>query len=127
MSRRARIWSVVAFVFTVVNVLGVGLALRDQELPHAGLHVALALLGSFVWWRIASASRAPRLAQSRHDALPASAELTNRLSHLEQSVEAVAIEVERIGEGQRYVTRMMTEQEPERRDAGPGGPPRSSS
>jgi hypothetical protein len=31
------------------------------------------------------------------------------LTHLEQSVDAVAIEVERIGEGQRFMTRLFTE------------------
>lgn len=36
-------------------------------------------------------------------------ELTDRLTHLEQSVDAVAIEVERIGEGQRFMTRFFTE------------------
>jgi len=32
----------------------------------------------------------------------------NRLQHLEQAVDAVAIEVERIGEGQRYMTQALT-------------------
>jgi prefoldin subunit 5 len=35
------------------------------------------------------------------------AELTERLSRLEQGVDAVAVEVERIGEGQRYMARLM--------------------
>ena len=38
-------------------------------------------------------------------------QLDDRLIHLEQSVEAVAIEVERIGEGQRFVARLLTEEE----------------
>ena len=37
------------------------------------------------------------------------AELTERLSRLEQGMDAVAVEVERIGEGQRYMARMMGE------------------
>jgi hypothetical protein len=32
-----------------------------------------------------------------------------RLSRLDQAVDSIAIEVERIGEGQRFVTRVMTE------------------
>ena len=128
MTRRARIWSLVAFLFTLVNVLGAPLALAEHELPHAALHVVLALLGAFVWWRIALGSRATRLADPDGAELPASNELTSRLSQLEQSVEAVAIEVERIGEGQRYVTRMMSEQEPQvKREGGPSAPPRTSS
>lgn len=38
------------------------------------------------------------------------AELTDRLNRLEQAVDAVAVELERVGEGQRYVTRVFSEQ-----------------
>ena len=38
-------------------------------------------------------------------------ELGDRLSQLEQTAEATALEVERIGEGQRFVTRLLTERE----------------
>jgi hypothetical protein len=37
------------------------------------------------------------------------AELTDRLTRLEQGMDAVAVEVERIGEGQRYMARLMGE------------------
>jgi len=37
------------------------------------------------------------------------AELTERLNRLEQGMDAVAVEVERVGEGQRYMARLMTE------------------
>ena len=37
------------------------------------------------------------------------AELTDRLNRLEQAVDAVAVELERVGEGQRYVTRLFGE------------------
>ena len=36
-------------------------------------------------------------------------ELTDRLMRVEQTVEATAIEIERIGEGQRFMTRVLTE------------------
>lgn len=36
-------------------------------------------------------------------------EVSDRLTRIEQSVEAVAVEVERIGEGQRFVTQLMTD------------------
>lgn len=36
-------------------------------------------------------------------------ELAERLNRLDQSVDSIAIEVERIGEGQRFVTRVMSE------------------
>ncbi len=37
------------------------------------------------------------------------AELTERLTRLEQGMDAVAVEVERIGEGQRYMSRLFAE------------------
>src|SRR3954463_15240184 len=36
-------------------------------------------------------------------------EVTSRLERIEQSLEAVAIEVERIAEGQRFTTRLLSE------------------
>ena len=38
-------------------------------------------------------------------------EIAERLSRMEQAVEATAVEVERIGEGQRFLTRLFTEEE----------------
>jgi hypothetical protein len=37
------------------------------------------------------------------------AELTDRLSRMEQAIDAVAVELERVGEGQRYVTKVFSE------------------
>ena len=39
---------------------------------------------------------------------------TARLERIEQAVDAMSIEVERIAEGQRFVTRMLSERAPER-------------
>jgi hypothetical protein len=41
-----------------------------------------------------------------------SADVTARLERIEQAVEAVAIEVERIAEAQRFSARLMAEQQP---------------
>ena len=38
-------------------------------------------------------------------------ELADRLSRMEQALEATAVEVERIGEGQRFLTKLFTEGE----------------
>jgi len=35
--------------------------------------------------------------------------MTERMARVEQTVEATAIEIERIGEGQRFITRIFTE------------------
>jgi hypothetical protein len=47
-------------------------------------------------------------------------ELADRLSRIEQGLEATSLEVERIGEGQRFLTRLFTEGEGARA-IGPGG------
>jgi hypothetical protein len=46
----------------------------------------------------------------------------NRFSRLEQSVDAVAIEIERISEGQRFLTRVFSAQNPRSVGAGPAQP-----
>lgn len=40
---------------------------------------------------------------------PESAETAKRIARMEQSVDAIAVEVERISEGQRFVTRLLSE------------------
>jgi hypothetical protein len=45
------------------------------------------------------------------------AEATARLSRLEQAVDAIALEVERISEGQRFTTRLLSEQARQKSDA----------
>jgi hypothetical protein len=39
------------------------------------------------------------------------AELNDRLGRMEQAIDAVAVELERVGEGQRYVTKVFSEQQ----------------
>jgi hypothetical protein len=46
-------------------------------------------------------------AESRNPRIPA--EVSGRLERIEQAVEAVAIEVERISEGQRFTTKLLSE------------------
>jgi hypothetical protein len=46
-------------------------------------------------------------AESRNPRVPL--EVTERLGRMEQALEAVAIEVERISEGQRFTTKLLSE------------------
>ena len=48
----------------------------------------------------------------RQSALPA--QQPDTAARLEQAIDAMSIEVERIAEGQRFVTRLMTDRSPER-------------
>jgi hypothetical protein len=49
-------------------------------------------------------------------------ELMDRMGRLEQAVESIAIEVERVGEGQRFMTRVMTDTNARGLGAGPAEP-----
>lgn len=62
-------------------------------------------------WRDADAPRAA--------ALPS--DVAARLERMEQAIEAVATEVERIAEGQRFTTRLLTESRPREALPAPGG------
>jgi hypothetical protein len=44
-----------------------------------------------------------------HAAFPDAAEAARRLAGLEQAVDAIAVEIERVSEGQRYVTKIFAE------------------
>ena len=56
---------------------------------------------------IANARRLWRRPAANSGEMPA--ELTDRLNRLEQAVDAVAVELERVGEGQRYVAKVFAE------------------
>ena len=101
MTRRSKVWLTVATLFTIINILGTGFAAAVAEGPHAAIHVALSLVGAFFMWRIERRAREPHVS---------GAPLANdRLDQLQQSVDAVAIEVERIGEAQRFATKLAAE------------------
>ena len=61
----------------------------------------------------------PPAPASRHARAP---EDESRLERLEQAVDAIAIEMERIGEGQRFVTKLLAERKPEPTERTPRSP-----
>ena len=77
---------------------------EDIVVPLAGMFmiVALALGVPFVrgivrrWEREAEVPKVP-------------ADVTGRLERIEQAIEAVAVEVERISEGQRFTTKLLAD------------------
>ena len=56
------------------------------------------------------------VAHRRASALPdgSVARIEERLSRIEQAVDAVAVEVERVSEGQRFTTKLLSERDVER-------------
>ena len=101
MTRGSKFWFVAASVFTFVNLAGGVQAVAAGEGPHAAAHVGLLIVGAYFVWRFA-----PWRRQQQHvpAALPA-----ERLTHLRQSVDAIALEVERISEAQRFIAKRLSE------------------
>lgn len=59
----------------------------------------LAITAARIWWRRATGTIPARQAKAESD----------RFEKLEQAVDSIAIEMERVSEGQRFVTRILTE------------------
>jgi hypothetical protein len=104
MTLGSKLWRVGAALFVLINVAGVGYAAALGEQLHAGVHVGLLVLGvgAYLVWRGAPQAR-------RRDLQPQQAD--ERLEYLQQSVDAVALEVERIGEKQRFSDKLRAEGE----------------
>ena len=76
-----------------------------QELPFVLGGIAIVAIG--MPFSIAFARRIWRRGAAVVTSIPA--ELMERMARVEQGVESIAIEVERIGEGQRFMTRVITD------------------
>ena len=101
MSRSSKLWRVAAALFTIINLGGAVFAAVAREPVHAAVHVVLFLGGGYLMWRLAPGSR-------RQD-LPQAQLADERIEYLQQSVDAVALEVERIGEAQRFHDKLRAE------------------
>jgi hypothetical protein len=101
MIRRAGFWKAAAAIFTVINVAGIAYAGAMGEVMHAGTHVAL-LFGTLVAWQVFS----PRRVESNEEAQPV---LDAQVRQLQYSLDAIALEVERIGESQRFINKLQAE------------------
>ena len=107
MSRRTKGLAVAAAIFAVVNVGGAIFAAWQDEFQHAGVHVALALLSVYGTMLLS------RRREVALESAPVSREaVDDRLSSLERSIDVVAIEVERVGEGQRFMTELLSKKAP---------------
>ena len=86
---------------------------RPPEPRHGPPEAAFVLGGIFLFVAIfpisiAYARRIWRRSANAVAALPQ--EIIERFTQIDQAVESIAVEVERIGEGQRFITRVLSEQ-----------------
>jgi hypothetical protein len=121
MSRRSKLWRVGAALFALINVAGAGYAIAVGETMHAAAHGVLLVLGigAYLLWKAVSTwaakSSGQQVSQPSVRPLPGE-DLTpklpdERVDYLQRSVDAIALEVERIGETQRFNERLRAEQE----------------
>jgi hypothetical protein len=104
MTRWPKLWRIGAALYFFVNVAGgISAAIEGEEM-HMMLHIFLVILGLALYggWRLGRrAPKEPKPAQ-----IPA-----ERLEYLQQSVDAIALEVERVGEAQRFAEKLRAEQD----------------
>jgi hypothetical protein len=109
MTRRAKLWWGGAAVYAIVNIVGFVSAALSGEGMHAETHAVLLLVGAVVAWGVTLRIRRQERLSARLPPAPA------RLDTLQQSVDAIAIELERLGEAQRYRDKLEAQRkEPER-------------
>lgn len=100
MIQRSKVWRVAAAVYVFINVAGVVWGAAMGDAVHMAAHVGLLLAGYVVW----------RLPWGRQPAVPGELPLDERrIEYLQQSVDAIALEVERIGEKQRFSDKLRVE------------------
>ena len=119
MTQRAKLWRAGAVLFGIINIAGIGLALAMNEMMHAMAHVFLLFVGTgayLLWKTVTTWASGPADEQSRNSALPSSGkdltlQLHQHVDYLQRSMDALALEVERIGEAQRFRDRQLRESE----------------
>jgi hypothetical protein len=87
-----------------INLAGLGYAAGMDEEMHAMSHLFFLLLGvaGYVGWRLA------RRGAPQEDSLPG-AQAEQRIEYLQQSIDAMALELERVGEAQRFSDKLRIE------------------
>ncbi len=103
MTKRSMVWRWVAGIYLFVNGAGAVWAAAEGEEMHMMLHIVFLLLGltAYLGWRVARRG-AP------HD-LPQGQLAEQRIEYLQQSVDAMALELERVGEAQRFSDKLRVE------------------
>ena len=103
MTRRSKLWSLAAGAYAFVNLAGTIWAAVEGEEMHMMLHIFLLLLGlaGYVGWRFAR--------RGQPQDLPRPQLSEERMEYLQQSVDALALELERVGEAQRFSDKLRVE------------------
>ena len=111
MERPSKWWRAAAVAYFIINGGGAILAFAMREQMHGELHLFLLALG-IIGYLIFKAK-----AEGRQPELPPAEVRDPRIDYLQQSVDAVALEVERLGEAQRFNEKLKMKKD----DAPPEG------
>ena len=103
MSRRSKLWAWAAGLYAFINVGGLISAAVQEEEMHMYLHLFLILIGLAGWlgWWLARRGAVREL--------PTAQLGDDRVEYLQQSIDAMALELERIGEKQRFSDKLRVE------------------
>jgi len=112
-----RAWIPIAWLLSLVNIVATWFAALPAEAWHATTHALLAVLFGLGAQRLAARLKnrggtaelpadATALREELATPLQAQSEILKRV---EQAVDAIAIELERVGEGQRFLTRVLAD------------------
>lgn len=112
-----RAWIPIAWLLSLGNIVATWFAALPAEPTHATIHAALAVLFGLGAQRLAA-----RHARGDGAELPANLNIREELAALhegqaeilrrvEQTADSVAVELERVGEGQRFLTKVMAKKE----------------
>ncbi|HKN59516.1 MAG TPA: hypothetical protein VJV97_11745 [Gemmatimonadaceae bacterium] len=99
---RRKLWRLGAALFVLINLGGAAFAIAMGQPMHAAVHAVLLVLGVTAYgaWRLTPSAQRRDLKEP-----------DPRLEYLQQSVDAMALEVERIGEAQRFSDKLRAERD----------------
>jgi hypothetical protein len=83
--------------------------MEQTLIPAIGISTIFAITAIMLKMWLSHVERMKGLSNEKPDKSLSDARSDARLERLEQAVESIAIEIERVSEGQRYVTRLMSE------------------
>ena len=101
MTTISRKWRIAAALYVFINAGGAIFAVAQGEGMHAAVHIALLLVGFGGWFAWRAAGRA------EPENLIGDEKSNQHLDHLQESLDTIALEVERIGESQRYARKIL--------------------
>lgn len=115
-----RAWIPIAWLLCLGNLIAAWFAARPAEPWHATIHALLAVLFGLGAQRLAARQRALKnrgggaelpadITALREELTALRQDQSEILKRVEQAVDAIAIELERVGEGQRFLTKVLAD------------------